>query len=113
MDAEEIRNYALEKIGVQESFPFGDAVLVFKVNNKIFLLLSISEETISINLKCKPEKAIELRDEYLDIIIPGYHMNKKHWNTVYPLLVSKSLVLEMIDVSYNLVSQKKKNINEK
>lgn len=113
MDAEEIRNYALEKKGVTESFPFGDAVLVFKVNNKIFLLLSISEETISINLKCEPEKAIELRDEYPDIIIPGYHMNKKHWNTVYPLLVNKSLVLEMIDDSYNLVSQKKKNINEK
>ena len=54
MDAEEIRNYALEKIGVQESFPFGEDVLVYKVNNKIFLLLSISEENISINLKCNP-----------------------------------------------------------
>ena len=113
MDAEEIRNYALEKKGVTESFPFGDDVLVFKVNNKIFLLLSISEETVSINLKCDPDKALELREEYPDVIIPGYHMNKKHWNTVYPLIVSKSLVLEMIDDSYNLVSQKKKNINEK
>ena len=113
MDAEEIRNYALEKKGVTESFPFGDDVLVFKVNNKIFLLLSISEETVSINLKCDPDKALELREEYPDVIIPGYHMNKKHWNTVYPLIVSKSLVLEMIDDSYNLVSQKKINLNEK
>ena len=54
-----------------------------------------------------------LRDEYPDVIIPGYHMNKKHWNAVYLLLVNKSLVLEMIDDSYNLVSQNKKNINEK
>ena len=113
MNAEEIRNYSLEKKDVLETFPFGDDVLVFKVNNKIFLLLSISEETVSINLKCDPDKALELREEYPDVIIPGYHMNKKHWNTVYPLIVSKSLVLEMIDDSYNLVSQKKKNINEK
>ena len=113
MNAEEIRNYSLKKKDVLETFPFGDDVLVFKVNNKIFLLLSISEETVSINLKCDPDKALELREEYPDVIIPGYHMNKKHWNTVYPLIVSKSLVLEMIDDSYNLVSQKKKNINEK
>ena len=113
MDAEEIRNYALGKENIEESFPFGEGVLVYKVNNKIFLLLSIADENVSINLKCEPDKAIELRDEYPDVIIPGYHMNKKHWNTVYPLLVSKSLVLEMIDDSYNLVSQKKKNINEK
>ena len=113
MNAEEIRNYSLEKKDVLETFPFGDGVLVFKVNNKIFLLLSITEETVSINLKCDPDKAVELREEYPDVIIPGYHMNKKHWNTVFPFLVNKSLVLEMIDDSYNLVSQKKKNINEK
>ena len=113
MNAEEIRNYSLEKKDVLETFPFGDDVLVFKVNNKIFLLLSISEETVSINLKCDPDKALELREEYPDVIIPGYHMNKKHWNTVYPLIVSKNLVLEMIDDSYNLVSQKKINLNEK
>ena len=113
MNAEEIRNYSLKKKDVLETFPFGEGVLVFKVNNKIFLLLSITEETVSINLKCDPDKAVELREEYPDVIIPGYHMNKKHWNTIYPLLIKKSLVLEMIDDSYNLVSQKKKNINEK
>ena len=108
MNAEEIRNYALEKKDVLETFPFGEGVLVFKVNNKIFLLLSITEETVSINLKCDPDKASELREEYPDVIIPGYHMNKKHWNTIYPLLIKKSLVMEMIDDSYNLVINKKK-----
>ena len=108
MNAEEIRNYALGKKGVEETFPFGEGVLVFKVSNKIFLLLSIAEENVSINLKCEPDKAVELREEYPDVIIPGYHMNKKHWNTVYPLLLNKSLVLEMIDDSYNLVVNKKK-----
>ena len=108
MDAEEIRNYSLEKKDVFETFPFGEGVLVFKVNNKIFLLLSITKETVSINLKCDPDKASELREEYPDVIIPGYHMNKKHWNTIYPLLIKKSLVMEMIDDSYNLVLNKKK-----
>ena len=108
MNAEEIRNYSLEKKDVLETFPFGEGVLVFKVNNKIFLLLSITEETVSINLKCDPDKAVELREEYPDVIIPGYHMNKKYWNTIYPLLIKKSLVLEMIDDSYNLVIIKKK-----
>ena len=108
MNLEEIRNYSLKKKDVLETFPFGEGVLVFKVNNKIFLLLSITEETVSINLKCDPDKASELREEYPDVIIPGYHMNKKHWNTIYPLLIKKSLVLEMIDDSYNLVLNKKK-----
>ena len=108
MNAEEIRNYSLEKKDVLDTFPFGEGVLVFKVNNKIFLLLSITEETVSINLKCDPDKAVELREEYPDVIIPGYHMNKKHWNTIYPLLIKKSLVLEMIDDSYKLVLNKKK-----
>ena len=108
MNAEEIRNYSLKKKDVLETFPFGEGVLVFKVNNKIFLLLSITEETVSINLKCDPDKAVELREEYFDVIIPGYHMNKKHWNTIYPLLIKKSLVLEMIDDSYKLVLNKKK-----
>ena len=108
MNAEEIRNYSLKKKDVLETFPFGEGVLVFKVNNKIFLLLSITEETVSINLKCDPDKAVELREEYPDVIIPGYHMNKKHWNTIYPLLIKKSLVMEMIDDSYNLVLNKKK-----
>ena len=108
MNAEEIRNYSLEKKDVLETFPFGEGVLVFKVNNKIFLLLSITEETVSINLKCDPDKAVELREEYPDVVVPGYHMNKKHWNTIYPLLIKKSLVLEMIDDSYKLVLNKKK-----
>ena len=106
MNAEEIRNYVLEKNDVTESFPFGNNVLVFKTKGKIFLLLSLDEAAVTFNVKCDPEKAMELRDEYPDVITPGYHMNKKHWNTIYPLLFKKSLVLEMIDDSYNLVSQK-------
>ena len=108
MNAEEIRNYALDKKDVEETFPFGEGVLVFKVNNKIFLLLSIAGEALSINLKCELDKAVLLREQYPDVIIPGYHMNKKHWNTAYPLFLRKSLVLEMIDDSYNLVANKKK-----
>ncbi len=106
MNAEEIRSYVLEKNDFTESFPFGNNVLVFKTKGKIFLLLSLDEAAVSFNVKCDPEKAMELRDEYPDVITPGYHMNKKHWNTIYPLLIKKSLVLEMIDDSYNLVSQK-------
>ena len=108
MNAEEIRNYILKKNDVTESFPFGNNVLVFKTKGKIFLLLPLDEAAVSFNVKCDPEKAIELRDEYPDVIIPGYHMNKKHWNTIYPLLIKKSLLLEMIDDSYNLVMNKKK-----
>ncbi len=108
MNAEEIRNYALDKDNVTESFPFGDAVVVFKVNGKIFLLLSLIEEQMSINLKCDPDKVIELREEFPDTILPGYHMNKMHWNTVLPELLKKELVIEMIDDSYDLVSKKKR-----
>ena len=108
MNAEEIRNYVLEKNDVTESFPFGNNVLVFKTKGKIFLLISLNEAAVSFNVKCDPEKAMELRDEYPDVITPGYYMNKKHWNTIYPLLIKKSLVLEMIDDSYNLVMKKKK-----
>lgn len=108
MNADEIRNYVLEKDDVTESFPFGENVLVFKTKGKIFLLLSLNEKAIIFNVKCDPNKAVELREEYPDIIIPGYHMNKKHWNTVYSLLICKSLLLEMINDSYNLVAKKTK-----
>ena len=108
MDAEEIRNYALEKNDVTESFPFGEEVLVFKVNAKIFLLLSLNEDSLSMNLKCDPDKAVKLREEFPEGILPGYHMNKKHWNTIYPLKLKKSLVLVMINDSYDLVLKKKK-----
>ena len=107
MDVEEIRNYALNKDDVSESFPFGEATLVFKVNNKIFLLLNLNEENLRINLKCNPDKAVELREEYPELIIPGFHMNKTHWNTIFPLSLKNGIIIEMIDDSYDLVSKKK------
>jgi predicted DNA-binding protein (MmcQ/YjbR family) len=98
---ETIRNYCLAKPGVTESFPFGDDTLVFKVMGRIFALVSLDEHRI--NLKCDPEKAIALREEFPDVI-PGYHMNKRLWNTV---LLNGSVparqILSWIDDSYALV----------
>lgn len=106
MNAEEIRDYALQRENVTEDFPFGESTLVFKINNKIFLLLSIDEIPIRFNVKCDPEKAIELREEYPGSILPGYHMNKKHWNTIIAQNFNKTLLTEMIDHSYDLVNKK-------
>lgn len=109
MDIEQIRNYALTKLNVEESFPFGDDTLVFKVNGKIFLLIGLDNQPLQFNVKCNPDKAIELRDEFPDAVVPGYHMNKKHWNTV---IVNGQLnnqqLKEMIDHSYASVNNKKK-----
>src|SRR4249920_2204412 len=99
MNIEELRNYCLSKKGVTESFPFGEDTLVFKVLDKAFALASISEPD-SVNSKCDPEYAIELREQY-DAVQPGYHMNKKHWNTVtVDGRLSQQLIREMIDDSY-------------
>ncbi|MDQ3050803.1 MAG: MmcQ/YjbR family DNA-binding protein [Bacteroidota bacterium] len=105
MNIEEIREYCLSKKATTESFPFDEDTLVFKVMGKMFCLTSLSEGD-SINLKCDPEKAIELRDHF-DCVQPGYHMNKKMWNTV--LLdgsVSKKVILQWIDHSYDEVVKK-------
>ena len=107
MNAEEIREYALQKDSVTEGFPFGADNLVLKVNNKMFLLISLDEVPLKFNAKCDPEKAIELREEYPESILPGYHMNKKHWNTVVVPSIKQSLIKEMIDDSYELVCKKK------
>jgi predicted DNA-binding protein (MmcQ/YjbR family) len=108
MDVEQIREYCLLKADVTESFPFGGDTLVFKANEKIFLLMSLDEEQLQFNVKSNPEKAIELREEYPENILPGFHMNKKHWNTIIPRHLKTQLVKEMIDDSYNLVYKKKK-----
>jgi predicted DNA-binding protein (MmcQ/YjbR family) len=91
------------KKGVTEEFPFDEETLVFKVAGKIFLLASLEAIPLQINIKCDPEKAIELREEY-DSILPGYHMNKKHWNTIIidGTVPTRNLV-EWIDDSYTLV----------
>ena len=108
MNVEDIRTYTLSKENVEEGFPFGQETLVFKVNGKIFLLVSLDSQPLQFNAKCDPERAIELREEYA-CIIPGYHMNKKHWNTVIidRTLTGKQLK-EQIDHSYNLVCKPKK-----
>jgi predicted DNA-binding protein (MmcQ/YjbR family) len=106
MNIEEIRTYCLEKPLANESFPFGDQTLVFKVHDKIFALLGL-EPPFSINLKCDPDRAIEFRETYPDVIIPGYHMNKKHWNTVkLDANLSADVITELIDHSFDLVFAK-------
>lgn len=102
MNIEEIRDYCLAKPGVTEGLPFGEDTLVFKVGEKLFLLTSISTGT-QFNVKCDPELAVELRERHPEVR-PGYHMNKKHWNTVHTDgSLSRKQLCEMIDHSYDLV----------
>ena len=104
MDIESLRNYCVNKKGVTEGLPFGPDVLVFKVMGKMFSIVSLDEVPLRANLKCDPERAIELREEYEDNILPGYHMNKQHWNTlVLDGRLDPKLVFELIDHSYDLV----------
>ena len=106
MNIEELRDFALSLKEVEESFPFGEDTLVFKTNNKIFLLVSLSAVPLQFNVKCDPEKALELREKYT-AVIPGYHMNKKHWNTVIvDGFVLNGELKEFIKDSYQLVAPK-------
>ncbi len=109
MHIEAIREYILKKPSVTEGFPFDEESLVFKVNNKMFLIASLDESPLRFNVKCPPDKAIQLREEYPDTVLPGYHMNKKHWNTIVVdgRLTAKQLK-EMIDESYALIDKGKK-----
>ncbi|HUM46016.1 MAG TPA: MmcQ/YjbR family DNA-binding protein [Chitinophagales bacterium] len=103
MTHEYIRDFCLKKKAVTEEFPFDNETLVFKVMNKMFLLMSLESHPASINVKCDPELAIELRDKY-PAVSPAYHMNKKHWNSVEVNgTISAAEILKMIDDSYNLV----------
>src|SRR5690606_8678133 len=106
MNIESLRDYCLIKAGTEEGFPFGPDTIVFKVHGKIYLLAGLDAHPIQFNVKCDPEKAIQLRDKYSRSVLPGYHMNKKHWNTV---LCSGEIPLGelfvMIDDSYNLVNR--------
>lgn len=102
MNIEHLREYCLKKNGVSESFPFGEETLVFKVGEKVFLLTHLEEGT-SFNAKCDPDWAVELREQYEEVQ-PGYHMNKKHWNTVrIDGRLSTALLHKIIDHSYDLV----------
>ncbi|MEZ5009624.1 MAG: MmcQ/YjbR family DNA-binding protein [Chitinophagales bacterium] len=103
MNIEDIREYCLTKKGVSEGFPFDESTLVFKVLGKIFLLTSLDAQELTINLKCEPLRAIELRETY-DCVKPGFHMNKKHWNTVQVSgELSDQSIFDLINHSYDLV----------
>lgn len=105
MDIESYRTYCITKLGVTEEFPFDESALVFKVAGKMFALTNV-DSFERVNLKCDPEHAVELREKY-PAIIPGYHMNKKHWNTVIlDGSLSDSFILKLIDDSYQLVVDK-------
>lgn len=103
MNIEEFREYCLSKKYVTECFPFDEVTLVFKVANKMFALSGLDHQPTTVNLKCNPEKAIELREEFSDVIA-GFHMNKKHWNTItIEGNIPNGLIEELIDHSYELV----------
>lgn len=103
MDIESLHDYCINKKGVEDSFPFGPETLVFKVMGKVFLLSGITSQPLQFNVKCAPEKALELRENY-DCVRPGFHMNKKHWNTIVcDGSVSDQLIRSWIDDSYELI----------
>ncbi len=107
MNIESLREYCISKKQVTESFPFDDETLVFKVSGKIFALVSLGDD-FTINLKCDPALALELRERY-SAVTPGYHMNKKHWNTInIDGSIPDNEILKWIDHSYDLVSFKTK-----
>jgi predicted DNA-binding protein (MmcQ/YjbR family) len=107
MNVEDIRSYCIVKDEVTEGFPFGESTLVFKVKGKIFLLVGLDSSPLQFNAKCDPERALALREEH-DWIIPGYHMNKKHWNSIIiEQRPDRKLIRELIDHSYELVAGKK------
>jgi predicted DNA-binding protein (MmcQ/YjbR family) len=103
LSLETFKNYCLSKIGVTECFPFDDETLVFKVCSKMFALTNINKPVLEVNLKCDPFMSQDLRREF-DAIRPGYHMNKKHWNTI---IIDGSIpdekILFLVDLSYELV----------
>ncbi len=102
MNIEEFRDYCIAKPGVTEGFPFGEDTLVFKVMDKMFALTDV-ELFKSVNLKCEPELAVKLRESF-PAVQPGYHMNKKHWNTIeMDGSVSNEQVRKWVDHSYDLV----------
>ncbi len=102
MNIEDLRIYCLSKQAVTESFPFDDVTLVFKVKNKMFAIISLDGE-LRISLKCDPERALELREKH-PAIIPGFHLNKKLWNTIaLDGSLSSTFIQELIDHSYQLI----------
>jgi predicted DNA-binding protein (MmcQ/YjbR family) len=105
MDIEDLRKYCLSKSHVEETLPFGPDVLVYKIGGKAFLLCPLDPEGLRFNVKCDPDLAVELREQFT-CVYPGYHMNKKHWNTIFiDGSVSIKQLKEWIDHSYDLIVQ--------
>ena len=105
MNIETFREYCLSKPAAREDTPFGPEDIVFKVGEKMFALAALDEVPPAVNLKCDPDLALELRDRY-EQVRPGYHMNKKHWNTVVlDGVIPEKEIRKMIDDSYDLVVQ--------
>ncbi len=104
MNYEKLRSYCLSRKYAQESLPFDEHTLAFTVGGKIFALTGLDEPEVKVNLKCEPDYAIELREQF-DFILPGYHMNKNHWNTVFAQKIPADLLKQLIDHSYDLVYQ--------
>ena len=105
MNIEELREYCIGKKGATEELPFGPDTLVFKVGGKVFLLVGLDQvNQLACNVKCDPDRATALRAEYPQTVFPGYHMNKKHWNTVHcNQELPDTVIEELIDHSYDLV----------
>ena len=103
MDIEAFREYCLAKKGVTEGLPFGPDVLVFKVLGKMFALLNLDGLPVRANLKADPEDIPELREQWPEVILPGYHMNKQHCNTVLIERLPEIVVRQLTDQSYQLV----------
>ena len=103
MYVDELREYCMSFARTTESFPFDEHTLVFKVQGKMFALIPLERQPTQINLKCDPERSEELREAHPDQIYPGYHMSKKHWNTVQTEELDPKLVMELIKHSYELV----------
>jgi len=106
MNIEAFREYCLQKKGVTEGFPFDEVTLVFKVMGKMFALAGLERMPAQVNLKCDPERAIDLREKYDDAIVGAYHMSKTHWNSVMLEKVPPQLIMELIDHSYDLMVSK-------
>ena len=104
MNIETLRDFCLTLPHTTEDMPFGEDILVFRICNRIFALTNL--EHMSVSLKCEPERAVELREEYPDKIVAGYHLNKKHWNTVLLESLPEALIKEMVQHSYNQVLAK-------
>ncbi|MCS7037042.1 MAG: MmcQ/YjbR family DNA-binding protein [Saprospiraceae bacterium] len=103
MNIEQLRAYCLSKPDTSEDFPFGETTLCFRVKGKIFAITDLKNERLSVNLKCEPAYALELRERY-DEVQPGWHMNKKHWNTVdFEGSIGDALLRQLIDHSYEQV----------